>query len=43
MESTPIPVIKLSPDYRLPRVIDPLRDRDLIVLVGRGSIFSVSP
>lgn len=34
----PIPVVDLSPDRRVRRVIDPQRDCNLVVLVGRGSV-----
>ena len=43
MEPIPIPVVDLSPDRRVRRVIDPQRDCDLVVLVTGGSVSSVSP
>jgi hypothetical protein len=43
MEPVPIPVVDLSPERRTPRLIDPKRDCDLIVLVDGGSVYSVSP
>ena len=38
MELIPIPVIDLSPERRVRRVIDPQRECDLLVLVGGGSV-----
>ena len=43
MEPSPIPVVDLSPERRVRRVIDPQRECDLVVLVGGGSVSSASP
>ena len=39
----PIPVVDISPERRVRRVIDPQRECDIIVLVGGGSVSSVPP
>ena len=38
MGPVPIPVVDLSPDRRVRRVIDPQRDCDLVVLVSGGPV-----
>ena len=43
MEPIPIPVIDLSPDRRVRRVIDPRRECNLIVLVDCGTVLPLSP
>ena len=43
MEPIPIPVVDLSPERRIRRVIDPQRKCDLVVLVSGGTVFPVSP
>ena len=37
------PVVDLSPDCRIRRVIDPRRECDFVVLVENDSVLSVSP
>jgi hypothetical protein len=39
----PIPVVDLSPDRRIRRVIDPQRECNLILLVDGGVVSSVPP
>lgn len=43
MEPIPIPVVDLSPDRRVRRVIDPQRECDLVVLAGGNPVSYASP